>query len=117
MKTFTIDIKIEGKVTVPDSILRDLRVQAVDGPEHGGDHFLHELSKQTEGNDDLFLQAALRNALRNIVRNGIVTDIGGMGVGVKCAPAVVGVSVPERIVTKVQAREQVGVDRIDVQAA
>ncbi|BAN92325.1 hypothetical protein X534_gp14 [Ralstonia phage RSB3] len=116
MKTFSIDISIKGKVTVPETIIRDLRIQATDGPENGGDRFLHELSKQTQGDDDAFVQAALRNALRNIVRNGVINDIGGMGVGVKAAPATVTVSVPERIVTKVKAREQVAVERLDVRS-
>lgn len=116
MKTFTITIAIEGKVTVPDALVRDLRIQAGDEPgEQGGDKFLYELNKQTEGNDDLFVQAALRNALRNIARNAIITDISAMGVGVKAAPANVTVSVPERVITAVKAREQVNVDRINVE--
>lgn len=109
MKTFAIAINITGKVTVPDTVLRELRIAASDGPEQGGDPFLHELSKRTEKDDDAFVQGALKNALRNIARNGIVNDIGGMGVGIKAAPALVSVSVPEHIVTAVKAREQVPV--------
>lgn len=115
MKTFSITIGVQGKITVPDSVIRELRITAAQAPgEEGGDAFLHALHLRTVGNDDEFVQAALKNALRNIVRNGIINDIGNMGVGVKAAPAIVTVSVPENIVTKVKAREQVSVERIDV---
>lgn len=115
MKTFHIEIKIGGKVTVPDTILRDLRMAASDDPSsEGGDKFLNMIHKQHYEDDDAFLRAALSNALRNIARNGIIQDIGGMGVGVKCAPAQVTVSVPERVVTRIQSKEQVAVERIDV---
>lgn len=116
MKTFHIEIKIGGKVTVPDTVLRDLRMAAADDPyTEGGDKFLNMIHKQHYEDDDAFLRAALSNALRNIARNGIIEDIGGMGVGVKCAPAQVTVSVPERVVTRIQSKEQIGVERIDVQ--
>ncbi|APU03157.1 hypothetical protein HOR51_gp16 [Ralstonia phage phiAp1] len=107
MKTFSIDISLTGKVTIPDSTLRDLRIEAAQAPgEEGGDRYLHELHNRFPEDDDQFLQHALKNALRNIVRNGVVTDIGGMGVGVRAAPAVVNVSVPERVVTQVKERKQ-----------
>ena len=115
MKTFSITIGVQGKITVPDSVVRDLRIEAAQEPgDAGGDAFLHALHLRTEGNDDEFVQAALKNALRNIVRNGIINDIGNMGVGVKAAPAIVTVSVPENVITKVRAREQISVERIDV---
>lgn len=114
MKTFAITIGVQGKITVPDSVIRELRITANEAPSDGGDQFLFDLNARTQGNDDEFVQAALKNALRNIVRNGILSDIAGMGVGVKAAPAIVTVSVPENIVTKVKAREQVSVERIDV---
>ncbi|CAI3971356.1 hypothetical protein VAC51_00027 [Variovorax phage VAC_51] len=114
MKTFSITIGVQGKITVPDSVIRELRITASEDPANGGDKFLFDLNARTQGNDDEFVQAALKNALRNIVRNGILNDIGGMGVGVKAAPAIVTVSVPENIVTKVKAREQVSIERIDV---
>lgn len=114
MKTFSITIGVQGKITVPDSVIRELRIAASEAPSDGGDRFLFDLNARTVGNDDEFVQAALKNALRNIVRNGILNDIAGMGVGVKAAPAIVTVSVPENIITKVKAREQVSVERIDV---
>lgn len=115
MKTFAITIGVQGKITVPDSVIRDLRIEASQAPNaEGGDKFLFDLNARTQGNDDEFVQAALKNALRNIIRNGVINDIGGMGVGVKAAPAIITVSVPENVITKVKAREQISVDRIDV---
>ena len=114
MKTFSITIGVQGKITVPDSVIRELRITASEDVSEGGDKFLFDLNARTQGNDDEFVQAALKNALRNIVRNGILNDIAGMGVGVKAAPAIVSVSVPENVITKVKAREQVSVERIDV---
>lgn len=117
MKTFSFTIGVQGKITVPDSVIRELRITAGDNVSEGGDKFLFDLNARTQGNDDEFVQAALKNALRNIVRNGILQDIAGMGVGVKAAPAIITVSVPENIVTKVKAREQISVERIDVKPA
>lgn len=115
MKTFSISITITGKVTVPDDTLRDLRIAANDEPgDQGGDPRLHALHLAYPTDDDSFLRGALTNGLRNVARNGIVTDISNMGVGARCAPPVVTVSVPEYVVTKVKAREQIGVDRISV---
>lgn len=110
MKTLAISIKIEGKVTVPDLVIAAVRAEAQ--LEVGSDVFLSRINAEFPTDDEAFIQAALRNALRNIARNGIIKDIGGMGVGVKCAPAEVTVSVPERVVTMVKGREQVHVDSL-----
>lgn len=118
MKTFSISITITGKVTVPDDTLRDLRIAAGDEPgDQGGDPRLHALHLAYPTDDDNFLRGALTNGLRNVARNGIVTDISNMGVGARCAPPVVVVSVPEHVITKVKAREQIAVDRINVSPA
>jgi hypothetical protein len=108
MRTFKIDIAISGKITLPDSLLKDLRTLAAEEPEDGGPDYLNRLHKEFYEDDDAFLQKALKHALRNIVRAGVVNDLGGLGegVGVRCAPATVEVSVPERVVTKVKARTQ-----------
>ena len=116
MKTFAITLSLTGKITVPERVIRDLRIAATDSPAEGGDRFLHELGK-AQPDDDLFIQAALKNALRNIARNGITQDIAAMGVGIKAAPAVVTVSVPEHIVTQIKALEQVPVSDITVNNA
>jgi len=111
MHTFKTSILIEAKITVPDTTLADLRRMATDDPKtEGGDPYLHELQERYPNDDDTFLNLALKNALRNIARNGIVTDIGSMGVGVRAAPAQVEVSVPERIVTKIAA----GIQRVSL---
>lgn len=108
MRTFEFTIEVAGKVTIPDTVLSDLRNMAAEEPVDGGPVFLHNLHKATYESDDDFLQGALKNALRSIVRNGLVNDIGGLGAGVgyRVAPALVTVSVPERVVTKVKDRLQ-----------
>ena len=116
MKTFSINVQITGKVTVPDSLLRELRIAANEEPTDGGSRFLYDLNKATRGDDDEFLRRALSNSLRSLTRHGIIEDIGGLGVGCRCAPPLVQVSVPEHVVTKVKSREQVSVDRINVEA-
>ena len=116
IKTFHVTIEVTGKITVPDTTLRELRITAGDTPgEQGGDKRLHDLNKQFPDDDDAFLQAALASGLRNVVRNGLITDIGNMGVGCRAAPPVVTVSIPERVVTAVKAREQIAVDRLSVE--
>jgi len=108
MRTFKIAIAIDGKITLPDTILKDLRLLAAEEPADGGPDYLHRLHKEFYEDDDAFLQKALKHALRNIVRAGVVNDLGGLGegVGVRCAPATVEVSVPEKVITKVKARTQ-----------
>lgn len=117
MKTFAIGIVLNGKITIPENVLKDLRNMAAEEPVDGGPDYLNRLHKETYEDDDAFLQGALKHALRNIVRAGVVSDLGGLGdgVGYKVAPAEVTVSVPERVVTKVKAREAISVDRLDVQ--
>lgn len=109
MRTFKFNIAVEGRITIPDAVLKDIRNLAAEAPVDGGDTFLNKLHLDNYENDDAFLQGALKNALRSIVRNGLVGDIGslGDGVGYRVAPATVEVSVPENVITKVKAREQV----------
>ena len=109
MRTFSIGITVTGKITIPDAVLVKLREQASETPEEGGATHLNKLHKEFYEDDDKFLQAALKNALRSIMRAGLVSDIHSLGVGVGCriAPATVDVSVPERVVTMVKSRQQI----------
>ena len=52
MKTFSINVQITGKVTVPDSLLRELRIAANEEPTDGGSRFLYDLNKATQGDDE-----------------------------------------------------------------
>jgi hypothetical protein len=115
MKTFTIKATIEGKLTVPESLVQSLRHEAVTSAHESPQPQLSRIHLEHPTDDDAFVQAALKNALRQIVRHGIIADIGGLGVGVRIAPPQVSVSVPERVITAIKSKEQIGVDRISVQ--
>lgn len=108
MRTFKFSAHVEGKITIPDTVLKDIRNMAAEEPVDGGPTHLNRLHKEHYENDDAFLQAALKNALRSIVRAGLLADLGnlGDGVGFRVAPPTVEVSVPETVVTKVKARSQ-----------
>lgn len=120
MKTLAIAIALNGKITVPDSVIKDLRFEAsaaAANPEltDGHDKYAAEMHVKFPDDDEAFVQALLKNALRSIIRNGFVEDVRGMGCGIKLAPAEVEVSMPERIITKVKGREQINAE--DVQGA
>lgn len=99
MRTYKFEIVAAGSITLPDKVRDALREMASESPEDGGDPYLHNLHKEFYTDDDAFLQAALKNALRGMVRSGLLADIGTLGAGVGCriAPATVVVGVPERV--------------------
>jgi len=108
MKTFHFTMALDGRITIPDAVLKDLRSMAAEEPADGGEQYLNKLHKEHYTNDDEFLRLALKHALRNVVRVGFVSDVQsfGTGVGLRLAPADVTVDVPDRVVTKVKGREQ-----------
>lgn len=110
MQTLKIKIALDGTITVPASVLKQLRDEATvaaANPEfaNAAEKYQAELHTQYP-NDDDFVSALLKNALRNLMRTGFAADVAGMGCGLKLAPPTVDVSIPPRIVTQIAAGKE-----------
>lgn len=118
MKTLSISIALSGKITVPDDIVKQLRTDAQSAAANSdiskefADQYAIDMNAKYPEDDEAFVQALLKNALRSIIRTGFAEDVNRMGCGIKLAPAQVEVSMPERIVTMVKGREQIAADNV-----
>lgn len=107
MKTFKFDIQAAGTITVPDSLVTQLRNEARLGPEMGGDEYAHRMHNLHPDNDDEFIAALLKNTLRSTFRNGFGRDITDlMGCGLRMAPAQVQLAIPERVTERLAAKAE-----------
>lgn len=84
MQTFNLTCEFDLKAVVPEQFLKSMReaAQAEDATE-----FLQRVQADTAEDDDEFVLALLRHALRRIVGNAVLQEFQAVGVGGTFSPA------------------------------
>jgi hypothetical protein len=83
MQTFQVTLKLDIRAVVPERFLQEARAEAV---AEGASAFLKRVQELYPEDDDQFMLAILKNAIRSQVRHNLVDFLQRSGVGGSVSP-------------------------------